>query len=167
MLSLIRSSGKAANVPKPASVGITPSQIRIAFMPCPDERNEIAPVLPTETITHPSRAGACCASGFQSGLCRLGVKMRRTRIEHILSALPPLATEERTFGNGSSVPQADICSAAIEWLFDHLVGADHQREGTSMPRTIFLCFKRVGLSRTAVAVALQRSRRSGLAGDLR
>jgi predicted NBD/HSP70 family sugar kinase len=28
-------------------------------------------------------------------------------------------------------------------------------------------FKRVGLSRTAVAVALQRSRRSGLAGDLR
>jgi len=32
------------------------------------------------------------------------VKMRRTRIEHILSALPPLATEERTFGIGSSVP---------------------------------------------------------------
>jgi hypothetical protein len=31
------------------------------------------------------------------------VKMRRTRIEHILSALPPLATEERTFGIGSSV----------------------------------------------------------------
>jgi hypothetical protein len=29
------------------------------------------------------------------------VKMRRTRIEHILSALPPLATEERTFGIGS------------------------------------------------------------------
>src|SRR5262245_11565001 len=24
--------------------------------------------------------------------------MRRTRVEHILSALPPLATEERTFG---------------------------------------------------------------------
>jgi hypothetical protein len=34
------------------------------------------------------------------------VKMRRTRIEHILSALPPLATEERTFGIGSSVPEA-------------------------------------------------------------
>jgi hypothetical protein len=32
---------------------------------------------------------------------RLRVKMRRTRIEHILSALPPLATEERTFGIGS------------------------------------------------------------------
>src|SRR5215813_2896421 len=31
ILSLIRSSGKAANVPKPASVGITSSQIRIAF----------------------------------------------------------------------------------------------------------------------------------------
>jgi hypothetical protein len=33
---------------------------------------------------------------------------------HILSALPQLATEERTFGNGSSVPKADICSAAYE-----------------------------------------------------
>ena len=30
--------------------------------------------------------------------------MRRARIEHILSALPPLATGERTFGIGSSVP---------------------------------------------------------------
>jgi hypothetical protein len=34
--------------------------------------------------------------------------MRRTRIEHILSALPQLATEERTFGIGSSVPIGDI-----------------------------------------------------------
>src|SRR6516164_9510103 len=31
-------------------------------------------------------------------ILQTGVKMRRTRIEHILSALPPLATEERTFG---------------------------------------------------------------------
>src|SRR5262249_42355608 len=31
ILSLIRSSGKAANVPKPTSVGITSSQIRIAL----------------------------------------------------------------------------------------------------------------------------------------
>ena len=38
----------------------------------------------------------------------IGVKMRRTRIEHILCALPQLATEERTFGNGSSVPQAAV-----------------------------------------------------------
>ena len=29
-------------------------------------------------------------------------------IEHILSALPPLATEERTFGIGSSVPKAKV-----------------------------------------------------------
>jgi hypothetical protein len=42
----------------------------------------------------------------------LRVKMRRTRIEHILSALPLLATEERTFGIGSSVPLAAQCSAA-------------------------------------------------------
>jgi hypothetical protein len=41
-----------------------------------------------------------------------GVKMRRTRIEHILSALPPLATEERTFGIGSSVPQAPVSSSS-------------------------------------------------------
>ena len=34
--------------------------------------------------------------------------MRRTRIEHILSALPPLTTEERTFGIGSFVPEADM-----------------------------------------------------------
>src|SRR5262245_43460905 len=42
----------------------------------------------------------------------IGVKMRRTPIEHILSALPPLATEERTFGIGSSVPIADSYTAA-------------------------------------------------------
>jgi hypothetical protein len=34
--------------------------------------------------------------------------MRRTRIEHILSALPSMATEERTFGIGSSVPASNI-----------------------------------------------------------
>ena len=45
--------------------------------------------------------------------CGLGSKMRRTRVEHILSALPPLATEERTFGIGSSVPVGDIRSAKI------------------------------------------------------
>ena len=53
------------------------------------------------------------------------VKMRRTRIEHILSALPPLATEERTFGIGSSVPKADSCAAA-EITFVHLVAASEQ-----------------------------------------
>lgn len=34
--------------------------------------------------------------------------MRRTHIEHMLSALRPLATEERTFQIDSSVPRADI-----------------------------------------------------------
>src|SRR5262245_45275107 len=42
-----------------------------------------------------------------------GVKMRRTRIEHILSALPQLATEERTFGIGSSVPIGDMTLVSI------------------------------------------------------
>jgi hypothetical protein len=46
----------------------------------------------------------------------------RTRIEHILSALPPLATEERTFRIGSSVPQAVIDQP----LLDHLVRSQHQ-----------------------------------------
>jgi hypothetical protein len=44
----------------------------------------------------------------ESNTPRPRVKMRRTRIEHILCALPQLATEERTFGNGSSVPQAAV-----------------------------------------------------------
>jgi hypothetical protein len=52
----------------------------------------------------------------------LGVKMRRTRIEHILSALPPLTTEERTFGIGSSVPPSDQVHRSKIVLFDHLVG---------------------------------------------
>ena len=34
--------------------------------------------------------------------------MRRTHIEHMSSALRPLATEERTFQIDSSVPRADI-----------------------------------------------------------
>jgi hypothetical protein len=34
--------------------------------------------------------------------------VRRTRIERILSALPPITTEERTFGIGSSVPNSDL-----------------------------------------------------------
>ena len=45
--------------------------------------------------------------------------MRRTRIEHMLSALPPIAAEERTFLIGSSVPKAAISRGSI----DHLVGA--------------------------------------------
>ena len=36
-----------------------------------------------------------------------GVKAGKPHCEHILSALLPLATEERTFGIGSSVPIAD------------------------------------------------------------
>ncbi len=84
-----------------------------------DERDEVAPLhcsmppmLSSERIAHLSRAGDCCAAGFQSGLGRFRVKMRRTRSEHILSALPPLTTEERTFGIGSSVPLPDLRPAA-------------------------------------------------------
>ena len=53
--------------------------------------------------------------------------MRRTHIEHILSALPPLATEERTFGIGSSVPKAAVSNRSkADNLFDHLVGAQQE-----------------------------------------
>ena len=61
----------------------------------------------------PSRGGTSrMTREYQVRFCeRLGVKFpgptrqnARTRIEHILSALPPLATEERTFRIGSSVP---------------------------------------------------------------
>ena len=62
--------------------------------------------------------------------CGLGSKMRRTRVEHILSALPPLATEERTFGIGSSVPEADSCTATKPFarvsLLDHPVRGGEQ-----------------------------------------
>src|ERR1700751_6348759 len=58
------------------------------------------------------------------------VKMRRTRIGHILSALPPLTTEERTFGIGSSVPRGDLSRCTkYRQLLDHLVGA--QLEGAA------------------------------------
>src|SRR5215472_8084813 len=58
IFSLIRSSGKAANVPKPASVGITSSQIRIAFgvawsrkFPrAAEQRDELAPLYPNHVI---------------------------------------------------------------------------------------------------------------------
>jgi hypothetical protein len=50
------------------------------------------------------------------------VKMRRTRIEHILSALPPLATEEWTFGIGSSVPEKRRMHRSKQHHDDHLVG---------------------------------------------
>src|SRR6476659_3869318 len=50
------------------------------------------------------------------------VKMRRTSIEHILSALPPLATEERTFGIGSSVPKPVVSNRSKgSALFDHSI----------------------------------------------
>ena len=47
------------------------------------------------------------------------VKMRRTHIVHMSSALPPIATEERTFLMGRFVPKAAISRGSI----DHPVGA--------------------------------------------
>src|SRR5262249_15922342 len=53
-----------------------------------------------------------CIATKSAASCPSWVKMGRRRIEHILSALPPLATEERTFGIGSSVPIAAERNAA-------------------------------------------------------
>src|SRR5262249_15760704 len=71
-----------------------------------DERDELAashcpmpPVLPTEKIAHLGTAGGYCAAGFQLRLCRLGVKMRRTPIERILSALPPVSDRRADIRN--------------------------------------------------------------------
>src|SRR5262249_25347991 len=83
------------------------------------------PVLSTERIAHLGAAGDYCAAGFQLRLCRLGGKMRRTPIERILSAFPPLATEKRTFGIGRSRPKTAVSSRSktttIPWSPPHLV----------------------------------------------
>jgi hypothetical protein len=66
-------------------------------------------------LRHPfrSRRWRGCTAKPPHHRCLTWVKMRRTRIEHILSALPPLATEERTFGIGSSVPAALLSTIAL------------------------------------------------------
>jgi hypothetical protein len=98
---------------------LRPRRQRPADRRAAKQRDEIAPfhcpmppVLPTERIAHLSYGRRLPRCGISTGLCRLWVEMRRTRIEHILSALPPLATEERTFGIGSSVPIATFRAAA-------------------------------------------------------
>jgi hypothetical protein len=63
--------------------------------------------------------GADICAATQSALCRVWVKTRRIRIEHIESALPPLATEERTFGNGSSVPTAIIAAVRLTGFMEY------------------------------------------------
>jgi hypothetical protein len=67
---------------------------------------------------------------------RVWVKMRRTRIEHMLSALPSLATFERTCRDVGLVPTTDSCTAADASLFDHLVGAGEQRMWHSEPERL-------------------------------
>jgi len=46
----------------------------------------------------------------------------------VASALPLIATKQRTSHEVGSGPQADPCTAAILSLFDHLVGAAKQRK---------------------------------------
>jgi hypothetical protein len=57
---------------------------------------------------------------------RVGTKCKELALS-ILSALPPLATEERTFGIGRSVPVPDSCIAAKSVLVDHLIGCHKHR----------------------------------------
>src|SRR5262245_57947961 len=66
-------------------------------------------------------AGGCCAAGFQSRHCRLGVRPGRTQTAHIESASTPRADMKRTFRIGSFVPNSDIGQ-----IIDHLVGAREQ-----------------------------------------
>jgi hypothetical protein len=54
-------------------------------------------------------------------LAEMGHEHRIGAVRNIF-ALSPLATEERTFGIGSFVPQADKCGAPNGALFDDFVG---------------------------------------------
>jgi hypothetical protein len=49
------------------------------------------------------------------------------------SALPPVATDERTLREVPVVPKADICGTANCALFDHLVGESEQLVGNVSP----------------------------------
>ena len=44
--------------------------------------------------------------------CPIGVKMRRTRIEHMSAGLPPITDITRRGRHGRKVPGSDICNAA-------------------------------------------------------
>jgi hypothetical protein len=50
--------------------------------------------------------------GNQNPECRFWVKAGKAQSEQISSALPPIATDARTFLIGSSVPTADIIRSA-------------------------------------------------------
>src|SRR5262245_10221652 len=75
----------------------------------------------SEDSTPQYGAGGCCAAGFQSRHCRLGVRPGRTQTAHIESASTPRADMKRTFRIGSFVPNSDIGQ-----IIDHLVGAREQ-----------------------------------------
>jgi hypothetical protein len=75
--------------------------------------NSSAKIVQRQRLARSYRSYSWLSGFFGDGRCLVRVKMRRTRIEHILSALPPLATEERTFGIGSLVQillQKSFCS---------------------------------------------------------
>jgi hypothetical protein len=57
------------------------------------------------SIAHVTSMGRC---GIPSGLRRLRVKMRRTRIEHMSSAYHPVATGEQTSRIDRFVPQPAV-----------------------------------------------------------
>jgi hypothetical protein len=54
------------------------------------------------------------------------VKTGKAQNEQKISALPPIATGQRTSSIGSFVPLADSCTAAKGNLLDHLVGEREQ-----------------------------------------
>ena len=57
-----------------------------------------------------SSQGFVALREFKSGFDRLGVKTGNAQNKQMLSALPPLATGERTFRIGSFVPTAVIAA---------------------------------------------------------
>jgi hypothetical protein len=97
-----------------------------------------------------------CAAGFEHTSCPLWVIKRRTRIEHILSALPALATKERTFGIGSSVPEAAVSNRSKQTSYSITSSARCSRNQGKLSSSFF-AVATLMTSRYLVASSIGRS----------
>src|SRR6516225_1803148 len=68
-----------------------------------------------------SRSKPCIAAKAARS-CSVGVKMRKTRIEYMLSGFPPIADISGQCRHFRLVPESDVCTAANTHHDDHLVG---------------------------------------------
>jgi hypothetical protein len=88
-----------------------------------NSRRLMGTLSPRITPYHIALGIPLCRAAKSTRGWQLRVKMRRTRIEHILSALPQLATEERTFGKRQLRATTGLMHRSKKApLFGHLVG---------------------------------------------